>query len=165
MSSLSITNEPMTILGISTNTRLVGMAIVCNGELETYGLRLFKSPWSPEKATQIIASFLEPCVRQYSIKAVILSIPPAHCQTNEFKALKARITAFFAEKHIPIINESSQMLQVFCNEHGRKTKKKIMRAIAEKFPELKMFYEREMRNKNKYYIKLFEAVGMAVLHS
>jgi hypothetical protein len=86
---------------------------------------------------------------------VVLSIPPAHGQTNEFKALTERITAFFKEKNIQVMSESSRMLQVFCKEHGRKTKKKIMRAIAEKFPELRMFYEREMRNKNKYYIKFY----------
>ena len=39
-----------------------------------------------------------------------------------------------------------------------------MRGLVAKFPELRMFYEREMRNKNKYYVKLFEAVGMAALY-
>ncbi len=164
MSSLSVRKVRMMTLGISTNTRLVGVAIIDNGELLDYFVRLHKSSWSPSKATQIITS-LEPCVRQYCIKQVILSMPPAHCQTREFNELISRIKEFFAGKDIPVISESSQMLQIFCNEHGRKTKKKIMRAIAEKFPELKMFYDREMRNKNKYYIKLFEAVGMAALYS
>jgi hypothetical protein len=163
-SSLSITSIPMTTLGLSTNTRLVGMAIIDNGELLDYFVRLHTSSWSPSKATQIITR-LEPCVRQYSIKAVILSIPPAHCQTTEFKALTECIKAFFAQKNIRVISESSQILEVFCKERGRKTKKKIMRAIAEKFPELYVLYEREMRNRNKYYIKLFEAVGMATLYS
>jgi len=154
----------MTTLGISTNTRLVGTAIITNGELATYGIRLHKSPWSLSKATGIITS-LEPCVRQYSITRVILSIPPSHYQTNEFKALTDGIKAFFEAKNIDVVCEPSHMLQVYCSDHGRKTKKKIMRCLCEKFPELRICYEREMRNKNKYYIKLFEAVGMAALHN
>src|SRR5579864_7447840 len=56
--SLLIKSVPMTILSLSTNTRLVGMAIISGGELEEHKTRLFTSPWSPAKATQIIVSFL-----------------------------------------------------------------------------------------------------------
>ena len=151
-------------LGISTNTRLVGMAIINNGELAEYGVRLHKSSWSPSKATEIITS-LEPCVRQYSIKQVVLSIPPKHYQTDEFKQLTLDITEYFVRNGIAVVSEQSNVLQVFCTESGRKTKKKVMRGLVAKFPELRMFYEREMRNKNKYYVKLFEAVGMTTLYS
>ena len=150
-------------LGISTNTRLVGMAIINNGELAEYGVRLHKSSWSPSKATEIITS-LEPCVRQYSIRQAVLSMPPTYCHTAEFKDLTAGIIAFFEANNIPVITEPSRALHMFCKEGGRNTKKKVMRALAEKFPELRMFYEKELRNKNKYYVKLFEAVGMAAVY-
>lgn len=153
---------PATV-GISTNTRLVGVAIIINGELEVYKVQLHKSSWSFSKVTEIITS-LEACVRQYSIKQVILSIPPAHCQTKEFLYLMKRIKQFFNQQTIPVISEPSSALHVFIKEHKRTTKKKLMRALVEKFPELHVEYEKEMRNKNKYYIKLFEAVGMAALH-
>lgn len=153
----------MTTLGLSTNTRLVGRAIIINGELAEYGVRLHKASWSPSKASEIITS-LEPCVRQYSINKVILSMPPAYCQTNEFLYLIERLKQFFEEQHIPVMSEPSKALHVFINEQSRKTKKKVMRALAERFPELRGEYEKEMRNKNKYYIKLFEAVGMAALY-
>jgi len=153
----------MATMGISTNTRLLGLAIIINGELEVYKVQLHKSSWSLSKANQLITS-LEACVRQYSIKQVILSIPPAHCQTKEFLCLIERFKQFFQQKNIPVIGESSSVLHYFIGEHKRKTKKKLMRALVERFPELRVEYEKEMRNKNKYYIKLFEAVGMAALH-
>lgn len=81
-----------------------------------------------------------------------------------FRDLTTRIKAFFLAKNIEVKEQSVFALQAFCTDHGRKTKKKIMRCLAERFPELGMYYEREKRNKNKYYRKLFEAVGMAVLH-
>ena len=150
-------------MGISTNTRLIGIAIIINGELQEYKVRLHKSPWSPEKATEIITA-LEPCVRQYCIKRVVLSIPPAHCRTDEFLYLIDRLKQFFKQEQIEVISEASTALHVFIKEHTRKTKKKVMRALVERFPELNWYYLKEMRNKNKYYIKLFEAVGMAALY-
>jgi hypothetical protein len=153
----------MATMGISTNTRLLGMAIINNGELVAYRIQLHKSSWSPTKATQIITS-LEACAQQYSITQVILSIPPTHCQTTEFAYLLARMKAFFETKRIPFATQSSQALHKFCKENSRKTKKRVMRALAERFPELQMYYHKELRNKNKYYVKLFEAVGMAALH-
>lgn len=149
-------------LGISTNTRLVGMAIIDRGELITYGVRLHKSPWTPAKASQIITT-LEPCVRQYSINRVVLSIPPKHRQTSEFLYLTQQLQSFFLSNNVEVLLQSTQELQAFLKEKSRKTKKKIMRAIAERFPELKLFYDREIRNKHRYYFKLFEAVGMSIL--
>lgn len=67
-------------------------------------------------------------------------------------------------KYIDVVSEQSNVLQVFCTESGRKTKKKILRGLVAKFPELRIFYEREMHNKNNYYVKLLEAVGMAGLY-
>ncbi len=33
------------------------------------------------------------------------------------------------------------------------------------YPELVPYYEKEARNKNKYYYKMFEAIGVATLYS
>ena len=152
----------MATLGISTNTRLLGLAIITDGELQEYKVLLHKSSWTPWKVSQIILS-LEACAQQYSINRVILSMPPTHCQTKEFTYLVAQIRDHFRRKHLLFERQSVQALHAFCSEQQRKTKKNIMRAIAERFPELRTFYEKELRNKNKYYVKLFEAVGIAAL--
>jgi hypothetical protein len=96
---------------------------------------------------------------------VILSIPPSQYQTNEFRVLTERIKTFFESHHIEVITKSVQALQIFCNERGRKTKKKVMRGLSARFPELDVLYRRELRNRNKYYVKVFEAIGMAAIHS
>lgn len=151
----------MTVLGLSTNTRLLGLAIIQNGHLSEYKVLLHKQPWSPAKVTQIIAS-LEPCVRRYSIKKVVLSIPHAHHTTKEWKYLAAKMEKYFSAKQIHFEKRSCQALYSLCSE-GQKTKKTLMFSLAARFPELSGFYYKEMRNRNRYYTKLFEAVGMALL--
>lgn len=153
----------MVTLGISTNTRLLGLAIIRQNALVDYGVHLHKSSWSPSKANMIIAS-LEPCVRQYCIKRVVLSIPYVHHQTEAFKQLIYRIREYFEAKGIPVIAETPEAFNPLYPSGQKKTKKALMKFVTLQFPQLSYCYQKEMRNKNKYYIKLFEAVAMAALH-
>ena len=152
----------MATLGISTNTRLFSMAIIKRDSLVDYSIQLHKSSWSPSKANKIVTS-LEPCVRRYCIKQVALSIPYEHHQTKEFKHLIACIQRYFEAKEIPVYTKTPEALHSLCSSEQKKTKKALMKSIVEQFPELRYCYLKELRNKNKYYIKLFEAVAVAAL--
>lgn len=153
----------MATLGISTNTRLLGMAIINTDGLAEYSIRLHKSSWSPSKANLMITS-LEPCVRQYCINSVVLSIPPEHHQTKEFQSLLAAIRKYFSDRSIPVFLEALATLKHLCPADVKSTKKVLMKTLVERYPELRLYYDKEMRNRNKYYVKLFEAVGLAALH-
>ena len=153
----------MVTLGISTNTRLLGLAIINQGSLVDYSIHLNKAPWSASKANKIVTS-LEPCVRQYCIKSVVLSIPHAYHQTKEFQEFILRIREYFEAKNIPVWAETPEALYTFCSPGQKKTKKALMNALCLQFPQLVHCYKKEVRNKNKYYYKIFEAVAVAVLH-
>lgn len=153
----------MVTLGISTNTRLLGLAIIKQGALVDYSIHLHKSSWSPSKVTEIITS-LEPCVRQYCIKRVCLSIPHEYHQTKEFKALIARIREYFEKQNIPVYAQKSEAIYDLCPQGQKKTKKHLMQALSLRYPQLTFCQQKELRNKNKYYYKLFEAVAVAALH-
>lgn len=153
----------MAILGISTNTRLLGLAIIEEGRLTEYQIRLFKASWSPSKATEIITS-LEPCVRQYCIKRVVLSIPPKHHQTREFQFLALQIEEYFASLGIAVSIVTRGELLSLCAEGRNKTKEALMQTICTRYSQLRYCQDKELRNKNKYYHKLFEAVAAAILH-
>lgn len=152
----------MATLGISTNTRLLGMAIITQGKLVAYSIRLHKSPWSARKANMIVTG-LEPCVRRYCIKKVVLSIPHAYYHTKASKVLRDRICRYFEANGIPVETASPDALATLCRPGEKKTKKALMKALVEQFPELNYYYHKELRNKNKYYTKLFEAVAAATL--
>jgi hypothetical protein len=154
----------MVTLGISYNTRLLGLAIIKQDTLLDYSIRLHKSSWSPTKAEMILAS-LEPCVRQYCIKKVILSIPYAHHQTEAFKILIYRIRDFFEAKGISVIAETPEAFHHLFQNGQKKTKKELMNNLCLLYPQLSYCRVKEMRNKNKYYYKLFEAVAVATIHS
>ncbi len=153
----------MVTLGISTNTRLLGLALINREGLVDYSIHLHKSSWSPSKANLIVTS-LEPCVRQYCIKRVVLSIPYEHHQTEAFKHVISCIRRYFEARQIPIYTETAEALHSLYPPGEKKTKKALMQALTLLYPHLSFCYRKELRNKNKYYIKLFEAVAAATLH-
>ena len=153
----------MAILGLSTNTRLLGLAIIEKGALVDYSIHLHKSPWSAAKANKIITS-LEPCARQYCITSVVLSTPYAHHQTKEFKFLLRRIREHFEAKSIPVYDKSPEEIYTLCPEGQKKGKKALMQTLSLMFPQLSLARYKELRNKSKYYYKLFEAVAVAALY-
>jgi hemoglobin-like flavoprotein len=158
----SSTKTAMATLGISTNTRLVGLAIINKDRLVDYSIHLYKSSWSPAKAEKIVTS-LEPCVRQYCIKKVALSIPFEHHQTKQIRYLIGRIQEFFLQQSIPVFTESPASFHSLWQTKQKRLKKMLMKSMVERFPELRYCYVKELRNKNKYYVKLFEAVGVAAM--
>jgi uncharacterized protein YktA (UPF0223 family) len=152
----------MAVLGISTNTRLLGLAIIHEGRLLDYSIRLDKSPWSPAKATRIITS-LEPCVRQYSIKKAVLSMPYAYHQTDAFKTLLNALKAYCKQNGISFSTEPQESLYAIVDQTEKKSKKQVMYSLTCVFPQLSYCFQKELKNKKKYYTKIFEAVAVAML--
>ena len=155
--------EHTVILGLSVNTRMLGLAVIAGNILLDYHIQLRKAPWTPNKREQILTS-LQPWCASYNIKCVALSIPYENKTSSQTKILLETIKRYFNKRKINVCSYPPQTLHSFCEENEKKTKKIMMRKLAEKYPELTYHYQKEMKNKNKYYVKLFEAVGVATIH-
>ncbi|MFN8250235.1 MAG: hypothetical protein U0V75_00030 [Ferruginibacter sp.] len=139
------------------------MAVINREGLLDYKLHLNKSPWSPSKANLIIAT-LEPCVRQYCIKRVVLSSLHVHYHTPAYKELISCLQSYCTANKIPLFIETPSSFDRVYPQGVKKSKKALMSVLVEQFPQLTYCYQKELRNKNKYYYKLFEAVAAAMLH-
>ena len=153
--------EPTVILGLSINTRMLGLAVIAGNLLVDYHIRLRKEPWTPRKREMILTS-LQPWCESYSIKNVALSIPYEKQTSSQTKELLESLKSYFNEKKIQLFPYPAKALYVFCKEV--KAKKEAMKSLAGLYPELSFHYRKETSNKNKYYVKLFEAVGVATIH-
>jgi hypothetical protein len=153
--------EPTTTLGLSSNTRTVGLAIIKGNLLVDYHIRLRKEPWTPHKRERILAS-LSPWCTSYNIHCVALSIPAEKQLSRQTQELLEAVKDFFTEKKIRVYSYSSKTVYDYFG--GAKRRKEMMGKLVLLYPELIYDYQKEMRNKNKYYVKLFEAVGVATLH-
>ena len=151
-----------TILGVSFSSRMLGLAVVQSDTLIDYSVKLFKESWSPAKMNRILSS-LTSAINDYNITDMILSIPPIHFQEKPFQDLWVEIASLGHTKSLNVKMYRQAELQALCGGDERMTRKSLMEAIITWYPELQSFYKREVRNKNKYYHTMFEAIAAATL--
>jgi hypothetical protein len=150
------------ILGLSLNSRIVGMAVLDSQTLLDHGVRLFKERWSQEKLLRIVRCISLYC-QDYSITSIALIQPPVHYRTPQMKELLNALKRHCRTLHLPLCCYKTEALHVFCGTERAK-KKALMQELSLRHPELTHAQQKELQNKKKYYIKLFEAVGAATLH-
>jgi hypothetical protein len=141
-----------------------GLAVIKSHYLIDYSLKLLKDKWGPQKRDRILSS-LASCIKYHTINTISLSRPAPHQETREFKELYVLIRGLAYQQKLRLVEYSPKQLLMLATGTEKKTKKALMRSLSEMYPELVMQYEKEMSNRNKYYIKLFEAVAAATLFS
>jgi len=151
----------MVVLGISINSRKLGIAVIRKNVLVDFKTQLHKEQWSKSKATRMIES-LDSCITEHSITNVALLVQHAYHRTPQTTLLIDQITAHCKKKKISISTYHPQALHCFC-EATKAKKKTLQTVMVKRYPELIHKHQKELNNKNKYYSKLFEAVGVATL--
>lgn len=146
------------------NTRKVAIAIMRGQFLERYHISLHKGIFNTEKTDRILTR-LQVLTRKYTITNVAILLPYEKHSTNHIKSLLGSVETYFKNQRIPVCTYYSDALHEICEEDEPKTKKVLMESISRLYPQLHRLYQREQRNKNKYYVRLFEAVALAYMHS
>lgn len=142
---------------------MLGLAVLQSDCLIDYSVKLFKEPWSPAKMDHILTS-LTFAIDNYNITDMVLSIPPIHYQAGPFQELWMEIATLGHTKSLNVVMYRQGELQVLCGKEERMTRRSLMEALILRYPELETYYKLEVRNKNKYYHKMFEAIGAATLY-
>lgn len=151
------------ILGISCNTRMLGLAVFKSNHLMDYSVKLHKERFSPKKI-ELFLSSLQSSRLTYTVSHIVLSMPLPHYQTDEFKALVEAIEGFAERNNLPLIRYSVADLYHAFGNRVKATRYSLMKRLEMFYPELEDIFLKEQRNKNKYYIKLFEAVAVGSYH-
>lgn len=151
----------MTVLGISTNSRVLGIAILDKNVLLDFNVHYYKESWSGSKPYRILGC-LNQYHKRYPISNIALAIPYEYYQNKETKALIKLITKYYSKKKILITCYRPEALH-YLHQKKRAKKKAMMECLAGYYPELSLIHKKELRNKRRYYFKLFEAVAVARL--
>lgn len=148
------------VLGISPGTRIIGLAVVINGELVEWKVKSFKEKWCPEKQTGII-SIVDRLIDYYGVKAISLKKIDPLKSSNQLDSLMAAIEKLGIDRNIAF-NKYSLTQLAYDHQSGiRIGKAKLAETIVERHPELKKEYFKEVNSQVEYYSKMFEAVALA----
>lgn len=149
------------ILAVSLSSRVLGLALLKDGELIDYKARLFKDRWREEKSSQMLAE-VRRWLEDFNPNHVAFMLPRKTHKTTQAKLLYDHIKILARHFGLDFHSFSYQTLSYFCPDCKAK-KRRLMQVLAERYPELYFPYQKELRNKKKYHIKVFEALAAALL--
>lgn len=144
----------MVVLGISIGTRRNGVAIL-DGILKEAQVHSFNERWSKEKGKVIIGMF-QKYVEHYRATHIIVKVPKASHFSLALKQLIGSLDKYCKSKGCLVeyvdITAIKQMEPCIVN------KLTLRQIVVDRYPELTLELNREIKNKQPYYIKVFEAV-------
>ncbi len=153
----------MTVLGISSGTRLVGIALIQNGRLLEYKIKAFSGPWSEWKLRQITWT-IQGYVKRYKVDRIAVKIPENVPDTISYHKVIGAINVIAERADILAYYYSLKDLKIAFLPHPKNSNIfTLMEALTLKYPELYPEWKKERKNLNSYYQKVFEAVAVACL--
>lgn len=151
----------VTILGISPGTRYIGIAFLRNGILYDWKIKSYKGIWSEEKLLKVM-SYIESVIEAHVVEHIACKVPHIGRSSFGLKLLIEKITSiaekYNAKLHLYTIKELKDLFTA-----GLENKSALVRYLADNLPELRHLLTKELRNKNVYYVKVFEAIA-STLH-
>lgn len=147
------------ILGISTGTRIIGIAMMRNSELIDYRVKCFKERWTKEKQSCIV-TYIEKVIEYYGIAMVaVKSLDPTR-SSRQLEHLTDQIKQAAERKRVMVHSYANVTVKLGLGIKDT-SKAGLIAHIAELYPELRRTYLKEINNRHRYYEKMFEAVAMA----
>ncbi|MCW3120976.1 MAG: hypothetical protein JWQ38_468 [Flavipsychrobacter sp.] len=148
------------ILGISPGTRVIGLAVIRNGELIEWKVKTFKEKWSWEKRRQILATIARIC-EYHSVTTLVLKKVDPLRSSRQLDKLIVAILRQAERNQIKTVKYSLADLDYDLQTGKKQTKDNVASQVADKHPELRKDYLRARNSNKEYHMKMFEAVAMA----
>lgn len=151
------------ILGLSLGPRSMGIAIFSYGDLIKWSTHTFPGPWGKSKGIAIserIANYIE----RNSINVLAVKIPSElrHLSLPMQKALGV-INSIAERKGLQVFYYSLVDLKQRIPIEPCKSKRKLVKLLVEKYPDLIPIYEAGLSDGKTYYLRAIEAIGCAHL--
>lgn len=150
------------VLGISPGTRVIGLAVIHNGELIEWRVKTFQESFSKAKMLAIL-EIIRRLWEYHDVGIVaIKKIDPLRSSPQLDRLMRNLVK--HAKRHGVKVKLYSLLELDYDLQTGKQSPKgALAEQVAEKHAELRQAYLRERNNRKEYYIKMFEAVAIAEL--
>lgn len=150
------------IAGISPGTKEMAIAIYRDGNLVDWRRKSVRGKWSEAKHKQIKRIF-ENTLKHNGITHLAFKLPRPHESSRALFKVIDTLTALAEKYRIPCFGFGIDQLKRCYKTSEVNNKKDMMEVIVQVHPEIRYEYEMEKKNREGYYLKVFEAVACAHL--
>jgi RNase H-fold protein (predicted Holliday junction resolvase) len=149
------------LLAINPGTKYIGLAVFQGQDLTYWGIKTFKGNWSKEKMIRIKTTLLN-LIAQYGITKLILKKLNQTNSSVNLNDLTEAIEKLAREKRLKVSLYRLGDIKKILMEDGRINKMDVARLVANRYPFLNCHLEKERRNKNEYFVRMFEAIAAGI---
>jgi hypothetical protein len=153
---------PIKILAINPGWRYLGIAIFNDSDLREWRLKVLSGRKPKERiqrAKEIVSEFIE---RSESNILAVKELHPSRSSAN-LRKLTAKIKAYCRGRKMKIFSYTLKDLESFFGPAEKINKKRLAEFIVSEYPALQYELKHEQRNKNPYFLRLFEAVALGLV--
>ena len=154
--------QPVIVIGISAGTRYVGFTVLSGLELMDWREKAFNGPWNEGKLKKILTSF-RIMVELYGPTAVAFKRVHRSRTSPGLDHLVNELTKLARSRNIRTCTYTTQQMIAMLLHKKRGNRKILSETLLNIYPSLHPLARRELEIKRSYHLRLFEALGCAVL--
>ena len=148
------------IIGINPGTRYIGLAVIQDMNIFDWRVKLLEGPWSKkkiDKVTGIISEYID----FYNLNTIALKKLHPSRSSRYLKHLVERIKYFSKKRKLKVREYSIKEVEEVFLLDEKHNKKNLAEKMVSLFPCLAHELRKEKSNKNRYHMRMFEAVALA----
>lgn len=153
------------ILAIDPGTAHMGVAVLQNQKLIYHAVEVVRNKKSPGEKLKEARKIVLRLIKDF--RPDVIAIEKAFFANNRSAALVNvlvdEIKAIASRKKIKIVGYAPSTVKRFICGNGRASKEEVARAVAIRYPELKVFLTQDRAYKERFHQNMFDAVAVASL--
>jgi hypothetical protein len=154
--------KPIKILAVNPGTKYLGIAVFQDGDLRDWSIKTIPGKWSKGKLIVIQSIITDLIATHHPDTLVLKSLDPSR-RSRSLETLVSEIRKIAERKGISLQEYSIEDLKRFHSPEERINKRQLAELVSAEYPVLFHELNREIRHKNKYFDRMFEAVALGVM--
>lgn len=152
------------ILAIDPGTRLMGIAVLENGKLIYHGVENIPRKFAPNERLQIARKIILRMMRDFRPKIVAYekTFFGKNRSTALLNVLADEIRTLALTRGLKALGYAPATVKKHVAGTGTASKSQVARAIAKRFPTLRVFLTQDRRWKERYHGNMFDAVAVGL---
>jgi Holliday junction resolvasome RuvABC endonuclease subunit len=152
--------RPLRIIGINPGTRYLGIAVLDGSELLDWRIKTLEGRWSEKKIKKAIWVVSE-LIERYEPNVFVIKKLHQSRRSENLLRLMNKVKSFVRRKGLKIHQYSIKEIEKCFVEGGKLNKGNLIKAMVKLYPALHSDLKIEHSHKNRYHIRMFEAVALA----
>jgi len=155
--------RPLKILGINPGSRYLGVAFFQGPELKDWRVKVVEGRRCKEKLEKTKAILSDFFTRYEPNVLAIKKLHPSRSSLN-LSRMVSRLKEFSKRQGLRVYEYSVKDLEKSLSSEKRiKNKRELQEVVAALYPFLFNELNKEKKNKNPYFVRMFEAVALSIV--